>query len=79
MIERPEAAVFGGSWNPVVRGMLRDRPLGQTTQPCDDTRPEPRFHRVEDIGRFSRNRSLGLISFFGHRSALHRTLLVGRK
>lgn len=79
MIERPETAVFGGSWDPVVRGVLRDRPLGQTTQPCNDTRLEPRFHRVEDIGHFFRNQSWGLIVFSGHGFSLHHVLLARRK
>lgn len=71
MIERPESAMFGSPRDPVLRGMVGDGPLGQSTQPCNHGRLEPRFHRVEDIGHFSRNRSRGLIGLLGHRDLPH--------
>ena len=79
VIERPEAAELGGPRDPVVRSVLCDCPLGQSTQPGNDTRLEPRFHHVEDIGPFSRNQSRGLIVFLRHGLSLHHVLFAGRK
>ncbi|MEY8798921.1 hypothetical protein AB9K35_01130 [Leisingera sp. XS_AS12] len=69
MIERPDTAVFGGTRNVVVCRVLSDCPFGQSRELCDSRRPEPRFHRFEDIGRFLRNRNFGLIGLNGHLDA----------
>lgn len=69
MVERPDAAMLDGTRNIVVCRVFSDRPSGHTTELCDDRRPEPRFHRFEDIGRFLGNRNFGLIGLNGHRDA----------
>jgi hypothetical protein len=50
VVERPDTAMFDGTWNVIVCRMFGDRPSRLTTEFCDDRRPEPRFHRFEDIG-----------------------------
>jgi hypothetical protein len=68
--------MFDGAWNHIVCRVFGDRPSRLTTEFCDDRRPEPRFHRFEDIGRFLGNRNFGLIGLIGHRDTSGTCLIL---